>query len=155
MNDYIKWIRGKVGKDLIFMAGSGVIIANNEGEILLQKREHKGSEVWSIPGGIMELGESIEEAAIREAKEETGLDIALEHLIGVYSKYEHEHSNGDKTQTIVIAFKALVLGGELHIDGDETLDLKWFSKENRPTMFVQQLEDVVIDYFAGKQGVWR
>lgn len=83
--DYIRYIRGKVGHDLIFLNFSGGIIYNERGEILLQRCGDRNQ--WGSPGGAMELGESIEETAIREIYEETGLNVEVEHLIDVYSKY--------------------------------------------------------------------
>lgn len=58
--------------------------------------------------------------------EETGLNVEVEHLIGVYSKYSGEFPNGDKAQTITHCFQCKPIGGELTVDGIETLDLKYF-----------------------------
>jgi len=101
------------------------------------------------------LGESIEEAAIREVKEETGLDIRIEYLIGIYSKYFFEYHNGDKAQTICYNFKASVVGGTLYIDNNETYDLQYFHRDNLPTLFVQQHVDMINDFFDNKVGVYR
>ncbi|MCL2499767.1 MAG: NUDIX domain-containing protein [Defluviitaleaceae bacterium] len=154
MGDYIKWIRGKVGHEKIFLNCSGACIVNENNEILLQKR-NKEDDIWGIPGGIVEIGESIEEAAIREVKEETGLDIKIENLIGVYSKYFFEYHNGDKAQTICYAFRANVIGGTLNIDNNETYDLQYFNRHNLPTLFAQQHTDMINDFFDKKVGVYR
>ncbi|CAM3718823.1 NUDIX domain-containing protein [Marinicrinis lubricantis] len=65
--DYISWIRSRVGHNRIFLNFAGAIIANEAGEVLLQRRRDKGA--WGFPGGAMELGESAEETAIREVLE--------------------------------------------------------------------------------------
>jgi len=154
MSDYIKWIRSKVGHETIILNFSGACITNEDGEILLQKRSGK-DDIWGLPGGAVEIGESIEEAAIREIKEETGLDITIEYLIGVYSKYFNKYPNGDSAQTICYFFKASVTNGVLSIDNKETFDLKFFSKDNIPTLFVLQHADIIKDFYENKSGVFK
>lgn len=154
MSDYIKWIRSKVGHDTIILNFSGAIITNEKGEILLQKRSDK-EDVWGLPGGAVEIGESIEETAIRELKEETGLDIKVEYLVGVYSKYFTQYPNGDVAQSICHAFKGTVTGGLISIDNNETFDLQFFGKNNIPKLFVQQHADILNDFFENRTGVFR
>ena len=152
--DYIKWIRDKVGDETIILNFSGVIITNDRGEILLQKRSDK-EHIWGLPGGALEIGESIEEAAIRELKEETGLDIQVDYLIGVYSKYFTEYPNGDKAQSICYLFKGNVVNGVLSCDNKETFDLRFFSTNNIPKVFLQQHADMINDFLQGKRGIFR
>ena len=154
MSDYIKWIRSKVGHDEIIMNFSGACITNEKGEVLLQKRSDT-ENIWGLPGGAVEIGESIEETAIREIKEETGLNIKVEYLIGVYSKYFTTYQNGDKAQSICYLFKGTVVNGSLTKDNKETFDLRFFDKENIPPLFVQQHSDMINDFFENKMGVFR
>ena len=73
--EYWKMLRDKVGSMPIMLMAAGVIVQNEAGEILLQKRSD--SNKWGIPGGMLDYGESAEEAAIREVHEETGVDAAI------------------------------------------------------------------------------
>ncbi|HBM4265708.1 TPA: NUDIX domain-containing protein, partial [Listeria innocua] len=98
--DYIKWIRGKVGNEKIILNFVSGYFINTEGKILLQKRNDKN--MWGFPGGAIELGESFEEAIIREYFEETGLRVKVKSLIGIYSKYEDNYPNGDEAQPLSI-----------------------------------------------------
>jgi ADP-ribose pyrophosphatase YjhB (NUDIX family) len=151
--DYIRYIRERVGHDLIFLNFSGCIVCNERNEILLQKRGD--SNEWGFPGGAMELGESLEETAKREIFEETGLNVEVEHLIGVYSKYSGEFPNGDKAQTITHFFQCKQIDGELNADGIETLDLKYFPLDQIPPLFTKQHEDALEDWLSKRKGVFR
>lgn len=154
MNDYIKWIRSKVGHDTIILNFSGAIITNEKGQILLQKRSDK-EELWGFLGGAIEVGESIEETAIREVKEESGLDIKIDYLIGVYSKYFTQYPNGDHAQSICYTFKGTVTGGTISIDNKETFELKFFDRDKLPKLFLKQHEDILEDYLADRRGAYR
>lgn len=151
--DYIRFIREKVGNELIFLNFSGAIIWNQNNEILLQKRGDRNA--WGFPGGAMELGESDEETAIREVYEETGLKVEVEHLIGAYTKYFDEYPNGDKAQTISFFFQCKPVEGELKTDGNETLELAYFPITNLPPLFVKQHQDAVEDFLAQRKGCYR
>ena len=151
--DYISYIREKVGRDLIFLNFAGGIVYNERNEILLQKRGDRNE--WGFPGGAVELGESLEEAAKREIFEETGLIVEIEHLIGVYSKYLMEYPNGDRAQSITHCFQCKPIGGKLKVDGNETLDLKFFSLHQVPKLFTQQHQDFLEDWLVNRKGVFR
>jgi len=93
--EYFKYLRQYVGHRPIILPGSVVIIANEENEILLQKR-HNGN--WGLPGGLMDLGEIFEEVAKREVFEETGLVVENLKLLNVHSgsNYYLKVPNGDE-----------------------------------------------------------
>ena len=74
--------------------GIGVILVNPEGHILIGKREGSHAPFWSIPGGYLEPGETFETAAIREVKEETGLDIVNPVVVGVSNNLETYREEG-------------------------------------------------------------
>lgn len=141
--DYIKWLRSKVGHEMIILTFAGGCIFNDKGEVLLQKRAD--SNKWGFPGGAVEIGETPQMAAIREVKEETGLDVEVDRLIGVYTELDMEYPNGDKAQSICVAFELKVVGGELSCANDETLSLKYFSLDNTPALFCKQHEDLLFD----------
>ena len=107
--DYIKWIRGKVGHEKIIIVYAGGCIFNENGEVLLQKRADCNK--WGFPGGALELGETPEMATKREVKEETGLDVEVGKLIGVYTDCDVVCANGDEVQSICIGYEMNVVGG--------------------------------------------
>lgn len=153
MDDYIRKIRKNVGHDRLILNYAGCIIRDDKNRLLLQKRSD--CEKWGFLGGMVEAGESVGEAAVREVKEESGLDVEIVSLFGVYSKYFAEFSNGDKAQPIVHMFKARVIGGELISENDETLALKYFDLSDMPELFCRQHRDILDDVIAGREYVFR
>lgn len=128
-------------------------IINDNNEILLQRRREENE--WGLPGGAMELGESAEETLRREIKEETGLEITIEKLLGVYTKYFHTYPNGDKTQSVVISFLCHPAGEELQLENAETLELAYVAPENMPPLLFDDNRDAIQDYINGNFGVVR
>jgi 8-oxo-dGTP diphosphatase len=109
------------------MVAADLIIRYEDGSIVLIKRAnepHKNH--WALPGGIMEPDETIQQTAVREAKEETGLDVKLERLIGVYSKPGRD----ERGRSVSVLFEATAIGGNLKADTDakEIMRTKDFSK---------------------------
>ena len=141
--DYIKWIRGKVGHEKIIIVYAGGCIFNEKGEVLLQKRSDCNK--WGFPGGALELGETPQMAAKREVEEETGLDVEVGNLIGVYTDCDVVCANGDRVQSICIGYEMTIVGGSLVCDKDETLDLKYFSLDGMPELFCKQHEELLRD----------
>ena len=108
------------------MPGLTVIVAViDEGKVLLTKRED--FEVWCLPGGGVEDGESLAEAAIREAKEETGLDVELTRLVGVYSR-----RGGGMHDVHAVLYAAKPVGGELRTQPHETIEVAFFPFDQLP-----------------------
>ncbi len=155
MTDYIRWIRQRVGHEPILLNFAICAVFDEAGRVLLQRRGDREKPVWGFPGGAVELGESVEEAAVREVEEETGLSVRVTDLTGVYSKYKDRYPNGDVAQTVAVVFRAAVEGGELDVDGHETVGLDFFSLTRLPELLNQQHEDVAADLRAGRSAVWR
>lgn len=103
------------------------IVSDGQGRIALVKR--KDNELWALPGGGMELGESIEQGAVREVKEETGLDVEVVGLVGVYTNPQHvmAYDDGEVRQQFSLCFTTKLLGGELEFD-DESTDIAWVAE---------------------------
>ncbi|WP_162011522.1 NUDIX hydrolase [Streptococcus sp. S784/96/1] len=135
--DYISYIRSKVGHDKIILNFAGGILANDEGKVLMQLRGDK--KTWAIPGGTMELGESSLDTAKREFLEETGIAVEAIRLLNVYTNFEEIYPNGDKVQTIVFIYELKAVS-EIKIENfqnEETLRLQFFSRDE-----IAQLESV-------------
>ena len=143
--DYIKEIRPLLGHRKIILTAAGAIITRGD-QILLQRRSDNGN--WSLVGGLMELDETFEETAIREAREETGLDVKLDYLVGVYHNRHAQWPNGDKAHVVCAVYKANILSGEPRID-EESLELRFFKREELPILPSEDYREALRDYFQG------
>ncbi len=152
MADYIRWLRERVGSAPIQLNFAGGCVCDGD-RVLLQHRADL--DAWGFPGGAIELGESAEEAAVREIGEETGLTVRVDSLLGVYSRYEQRYPNGDVAQPITVFFRCTPTGGHLHANDSETLDVRWFDLHQTPTLFSPQHRDALADLTAGRSGVYR
>lgn len=138
--DYIQWIRSKVGHEKVILVFAGGCIFNEQGKVLLQRRGDSGK--WGFPGGAMELEETPQMTAIREIKEETGLEVEVSDLLGIYTDCEMTYPNGDLAQSICIVYKMKVVGGKLYCDSEETMELKYFPLDSMPELFCKQHEEI-------------
>ena len=116
-----------------------LVFIRQDGRILLV-RQNYGHRYWSLPGGVMELGESIDEAAVREVKEETGLDVRLKRVVGLYSKPAEE--------ALAITFEAQVVGGTLQADNEIT-ECGFFPPDQLPQPIREHLRDRIADFSRG------
>lgn len=104
-------------------------VQDDEGRILMIRRTD--NDLYSIPGGQVEPGETLTQAAIREVKEETGIGIDVTGLVGLYSNPSHviEYDNGEIRQEFSICFRSLPIGGELHTSS-ESSEVHWVDRVN-------------------------
>lgn len=144
--DYVKYIRNLVGNNKIIMNAAAVIILDKDSRILLQKRGD--DHFWGLPGGIMEIGETFEETAIRETFEETGYHIEIKSLVGSFHNFHKTWPGGDQAHIICTIFKAEIVGGEMIIDGIETLDLKYFNYDDLPSIDAKDHLEAIHTYFS-------
>jgi len=108
------------------------IVTNDEGHVLLQRRSDNG--LWGLPGGGVEIGESVSTAIVREVREETGLTVEIERLVGVYSDPRFQvvrYADGNVVHYINTLFVCRVVGGTLQTC-EETLDLRFFDPARLP-----------------------
>ncbi len=145
---YIKYIRDMVGDSMIMLNATAVVIVNENNEVLLQKRSD--NKMWGLPGGLMELDESIEECAIREVKEETNLDIEITKFIGVFINPMMKWRVNDRAQVFGFGFVGKVIGGILQVNDTESTEMKYFAFESLPKLHTKDNEDIVNAYYQNK-----
>ena len=110
------------------------VIGDNNQVLLVKRGNEPGYGLWSLPGGYVDRGEIVEEAAAREVFEETGLNINITRLIGVFSQKNHP--------VIVIAFSGERISGELQTS-DETLAVEFFDIDVLPEMAFPRDQEII------------
>ncbi|MDY6776509.1 MAG: NUDIX hydrolase [Candidatus Nanohaloarchaea archaeon] len=124
------------------------IIIEESGEVVLIKR---GAEpfrgTWSLPGGHVEEGEQVEEAAVREAREETGLEVEVEHVLGIYD----EPGRDPRGPVISVAYVCRPVGGELEADTDAE-KAHWFELDDLPGELGFDHRKILDDFRDKKDG---
>ena len=130
--------------------GAAVLIADARARVLLIHEDY-GRHRWGLPGGRHEPGESIEETAIREAKEETNLDVELGELIGQYMIVS---ASGQELLDVSV-FTATVVGGDLKANEGEIDDIGWFDPNGLPHPMTDTGPRAIADWARGDRGVHR
>ena len=126
---------GKLGR--VALGCSAVIFDPTRTKILLTRRTDNGR--WCLPGGRTESGESVTETCIREVLEETGLQVRIIRLLGVYSSPHRlvEYADGNRYQIVALNFEVEPIGGSLTLS-DETTDYGYFSWDDIARMDVME-----------------
>jgi 8-oxo-dGTP pyrophosphatase MutT (NUDIX family) len=128
MSRYMKELRRKVGKQLLEVPAVSVVTRDDHGRVLLVRHGELGT--WMTPGGAIEPAETPADAAVREVWEETGLEVRLTRLAGVYGgpQFVVRYENGDETSYAMIVFEAEIQAGDdARADGVEILEVGFFA----------------------------
>src|ERR1700726_3382200 len=126
------------------LVGVGAIIIENA-RVVLEKRAPPPLQAqWSIPGGVLEVGERVREAAIREAREETGLTVDPGELLGVYDRILRNPEKRVQYHYVLIDFLCRRVAGDLAAASDAA-EVRWFRREELPTL--RLVEDTL-------DGIW-
>ena len=130
--DYIGEMRRHIGHEMIVVVGCGVLIENDKGQVLLQKRSDTGE--WCVPGGALEPGETYKEAAARELREEVGINVSDLKLFGLYSGDDRQihYPNGDVVYSLSVIFTTKSYTGTISDEDSEVLEHRFFDRSDIP-----------------------
>lgn len=124
-----------------------VFVVNDRDEVLMIRRTDNDN--WAVPGGALDLGESVPQAAVRETLEETGITCAITGLVGIYSDPKHiiyYTSDGEARQEFSIAFTARPVSGE-PTPSDESKEVLWVSREKLAGYHMDRSMRMRVDHF--------
>lgn len=128
--EFIVRLRAGIGTDLLWLPGVSGVILDDAGRLLLGRRADNGR--WAVVSGILEPGEEPAVALVREAREETGVDVEVVALAGVSAGQEVVYPNGDRAQYLDVSFLCRAVGGEARVADDESTDVGWFDRDALP-----------------------
>ena len=126
---------------------SSAVVADDAGRILLIRRSDNG--LWTIPGGAMEPGEAIAACCLREVREESGIDVDITRLIGIYSNPRHvvEYADGEVHQQFSVCFACRPVAGQLSTS-DESSEVGYFTLGELATMDIHPSIRLRITHFG-------
>jgi ADP-ribose pyrophosphatase YjhB (NUDIX family) len=128
-----------------------VVVTNGAGEVLLIRRSDNDN--WAVPGGAIDIGESVADAAVREIKEESGIDCEITGLVGIYSDPKHVilyTSNGEVRQEFSIVLTGRPTGGT-PTPSSETSEVRWVSTDELSCYEMDRSMRLRIDHFLERR----
>ncbi len=137
------------------VVGSSAIVLDDANRVLLQRRSDSGN--WALPGGAMDIGETFAQSAIREVKEETGFDVRIERIVGIYSDPGHvfAYDDGEIRQEFSICLACKIVGGELQVSSEST-DVRFFSFDEVAGLQMHpSIRRRIQDHLDGREPVLR
>ncbi|UTR11988.1 NUDIX hydrolase [Evansella sp. LMS18] len=144
--DYIDKLREKVGTMPVILTSAGVIVLKDEDKVLLGYRAD--TKDWGLPGGYMEPGETLEETAIRELKEEIDIKAESLEIYKVFSgtEFYHEYPNGDKVYSVMAVFLYSDVEQSINVDNTEILKVKYFNLRELPERMTKTTRKILNAY---------
>lgn len=148
--NYSRWLRSYVGHQRLLQLTAGAFITNEQGHILLGRRADV--MLWAPPSGVVQLDETPSQTLIREVQEETGLQVRVDRLIGLYGgpEFEWAYPNGDQAQIISAFFECTVQGGVLTPDNAEFVALGYHAPDNLPPLMPRYVR-LIRDAYTGRE----
>lgn len=146
MTSYAEDMRKHIGSRRLFVPGVRAVIVNDREELLLQRRTD--TALWGLPGGGVELDETVFEALKREVVEETALEVTEAEPMGLYSGPNHRfaYPNGDRVQCFALAFLIRKWEGSPRADGREGSAVQFFPLSRLPEDLVPLHHPTIDDY---------
>ena len=134
------------------LVGVGAVIVKENRVLLIRRGTPPLLGEWSLPGGVLECGETLREAVAREAREETGLAVEPGEMLGVYERVIRDDEGRVRYHYVLIDFLCRPAGGDLKA-GSDAADVRWFTRDELPALnLAYDTNDVVLKGLARHSG---
>jgi 8-oxo-dGTP pyrophosphatase MutT (NUDIX family) len=132
------------------VVAASAVVADDRGRILLQRRRDSG--LWALPGGGMEMADSLPGTAVREVREETGLDVEITGLVGTYTDPRHiiAYTDGEVRRQFNVCFTARITGGRLTMS-DESTELRFVSPDDLSALDMHHTQRLRIQHYLDER----
>ncbi|OII61006.1 DNA mismatch repair protein MutT [Streptomyces sp. CC53] len=132
------------------VVAASAVVTDDEGRVLLQRR--RDNDLWALPGGVMDMGESLPAAAAREVKEETGFDVEITGLVGTYTDPRHiiAFSDGEVRRQFNVCFTARLAGGALAVS-DESTDVRFVAVEDLASLPMHHTQRLRLQHYLQRR----
>lgn len=128
------------------VVAASAVVVNERGDILMQRRADSG--YWALPGGAMEMDESLPQTAVREVKEETGYDVEVTGLVGTYTDPRHiiAYSDGEVRRQFNVCFTARPVAGDLRVS-DESTEVRWVPPDELDQLRLHHTQQLRLQHY--------
>jgi len=133
------------------LVGVGAVAVKNGKILLIRRAFEPGAGKWSVPGGLVEAGETLSQACARETEEETGLKVEILELINVFDMIDRDETRRVKYHYVLVDFLVKIVGGEERLS-KETTELRWVTRDEAKTMDMTRTARRAIDELFGSPG---
>ncbi|MEU4794314.1 NUDIX domain-containing protein [Streptomyces sp. NPDC023327] len=132
------------------VVAASAVVTDEDGRILMQRR--RDNDLWALPGGGMDMTDSLPGAAVREVKEETGLDVEITGLVGTYTDPRHviAYTDGEVRRQFNVCFTARRVGGELEISNEST-ELRFVAPADLESLPMHHTQRLRIQHFLERR----
>lgn len=140
----------KAPKPNSLVVAASAVVTDGNGRILLQRR--RDNDLWALPGGGMDLTDSLPGTAVREVKEETGLDVEITGLVGTYTDPKHviAYADGEVRRQFNVCFTARIIGGRLAIS-DESTELQFVDQDRLEKLPMHHTQRLRLRHFLERR----
>jgi ADP-ribose pyrophosphatase YjhB (NUDIX family) len=148
MPAHVARLRAVIGHELLLLPSVSILPVDERGRVLLVR--HAGDRQWAVLGGVVELGEAPAQTAVREAREEIGVDVRIRGLVDVLGgpDFEVTYPRGDRAAYVTAVFEVEIVNGSVMVDQEEVDEAQWFSLDQLHALNLNQFSRALLTHIG-------